>query len=143
MKNKLKIILIIWAVFSLLLLVLFTNSVDKRYDKLDNEYPPLSNDTLVKGIVKSFYSPSLSRPRNALCVELLDGTKFQAVNNAYPRQLLDKGYKVNQIVLHNFLEIGDSICKPSNIDTLYVLKDSVWYPFFYATKERIELILND
>ncbi|WP_165045742.1 hypothetical protein [Dysgonomonas sp. ZJ709] len=140
MKNKIYIILIVsWIALSIFLLIIMKEASRKKSDQLSSEYPSLSIDSMIIGVVSSYKEDLSSIPKGALNIKLDDGRKFRAT--AYGQPNNDSLLK-NNIYLISILEKGDSIYKPIGKDSLIILRDGKKYTFYCAYKEKIDMILN-
>jgi|GEM_PF-6112291 len=132
MKIKVKRISSILTTTIIISMFIYYGYNEIKSSSHNSEYPLLTRDTTLTGIVDTFFNDLYSSPRGALYIKLSDGFKFRTSINSYN----------NKISLYDFLYKGDSLCKPQGQDLLYIYKGGLKYIYDIPTQESYDSIFH-
>ena len=110
-------------------------------ERLISEFPDVPRDSTFTGIIDTtFTSPIIYR--STLYVTLKDGRKFNTSASGMPRDVFGRWEIAPSFIFGEFLEKGDTIYKPKNKDSLYVLKNDLKFGYHLVTKEYSDSVFH-
>ena len=112
--NKRKWILII--ILILIFFSIFHISTNKLINEKNKNYPLINNNSAFSGKIENVYLN-----RGSIYLMLTNKKCFRTTDS--------RNYDYNPIFIDDFLSYGDSIVKPLNTDTLFIIRDTRKYYF--------------
>ncbi|MBF0762529.1 hypothetical protein IR148_15925 [Dysgonomonas mossii] len=108
--------------------------------RLIEEFPHIPRDSTFKGVVDTTFMSTLVY-RASLYIVLKDGEKFSTSATSMPKDVFGR-WEIPSYALIDFLQKGDTIYKPKDKDSLYVLKYNLRFGYHLITKEFSDSVHN-
>lgn len=129
-----------------IIMILLTSCVDfnkkERIEikRLIKEFPHIPRDSTFTGVVDTTFMSTLVY-RASLYIVLKDGKKFSTSATSMPKDVFGR-WEIPSYALIDFLQRGDTIYKPKDKDSLYVLKYNLRFGYHLITKEYSDSVFH-
>lgn len=108
--------------------------------RLIKEFPHIPRDSTFTGVVDATFMFTLVY-RASLYIVLKDGKKFSTSATSMPKDVFGR-WEIPSYALIDFLQRGDTIYKPKDKDSLYVLKYNLRFGYHLITKEYSDSVFH-